>query len=185
MVQAVMEEAVLGYDALDAIAVTRGPGTFTGLRIGLAAARGLALAAGLPLIGLTTLEVIAAEASQRFAGHPIVVAIDARRAQVYAQLFQSDGSPIGEPKAMSPEAAADLFISDDLVFAGDMAERLSALHSGQAIVAPGTGQPDAGVLATCAARHPLPECGRLVAPLYLRAPDATLPGEVKSNGVKP
>jgi len=185
MVQAVMDEAALDYDSLDAVAVTRGPGTFTGLRIGLAAARGLALAAGLPLVGLTTLEVIAAEAEGRLPDHPILVAIDARRGQVYAQLFQADASPVGEPQAMSPEDAVRLIASDQVVLAGDMAERLLALHGGRGVIASGPGQPDAAVLARCVAHRSLPACGVPVSPLYLRAPDATLPGTVKSIEAKP
>lgn len=178
MVQAVMHDASLAYDALDAIAVTRGPGTFTGLRIGLAAARGLALAANLPLFGLTTLEVIAAGARAELPGYPILTAIDARRDQVYAQLFQADGTPVGDPAAMSLAAAADMAGGKDLVCAGDMAEQLAALRNGSCQVAPGTGQPDAAVLAPCAAQRPLPGPGTPVSPLYLRAPDAKLPGGI-------
>ncbi len=182
MVQTVMSEATLEYAALDAVAVTRGPGTFTGLRIGLAAARGLALAADLPLFGLTTLEVIAAEASEQLPDHPILVAIDARRGQVYAQLFEDDGFPIGEPQAMTLDAAAGLAGSDRIVFAGDMAGQMSALRDGLGVVAGGSGQPDAAVLARCAAHRRMPGPGMTVSPLYLRAPDATLPGDIKSTG---
>lgn len=180
MVQAVMDHAAVGYDALDAIAVTRGPGTFTGLRIGLAAARGLALAAGLPLYGLTTLEVIAAEARMQHADLPVLAAIDARRGQVYAQLFEADRTGVGNPQAMSLADAINLIASDSIVFAGDVAGQLSALHDGRGIVADGTGQPDAAVLARCAAQRPLPALGVPVAPLYLRAPDAILPGTTSS-----
>ncbi len=180
MVQAVMDEIARDYHALDAIAVTRGPGTFPGLRIGLAAARGLALAAGLPLVGLTTLEVIAAAANEEQSDHPILAAIDARRGQVYAQLFLADASPVGDPQAMSLEAAAGLVVSDQTIFAGDMAEQLFTLHGGRGDIARGSGQPDAAVLARCAARRPLPACDVPVRPLYLRAPDATLPAGVNS-----
>ena len=182
MVQAVMDEAALDYAALDAIAVTRGPGTFTGLRIGLAAARGLALAAKLPLVGQTTLEVIAAEAIDQHPDCSVLAAIDARRSQIYAQLFEPDGSPIGEPQALSPEAAVRLVDSDRIVFAGDVAGRLLALNGGRGLVASGSGQPDAAVLARRAARRPLPACGTPVAPLYLRPPDAILPGAAKPDG---
>jgi tRNA threonylcarbamoyladenosine biosynthesis protein TsaB len=182
MVQTVMNEAAVEYAALDAIAVTRGPGTFTGLRIGLAAARGLALAAELPLFGLTTLEVIAAEAGEQLPDHPVLVAIDARRGQVYAQLFEADGLPVGEPRAMTLDAAVDLAGSEKIVFAGDMAGQMLALSDGRGVVASGSGQPDAAVLARCAARRPMPVPGLPVSPLYLRAPDATLPGDVNSTG---
>jgi tRNA threonylcarbamoyladenosine biosynthesis protein TsaB len=104
MVKSVMKVAGFEYDMLDGIAVTTGPGSFTGVRIGLATARGLALAAGLPLAGVSTLQALAAgspPAERR--GHRILAALDARRDQVYAQLFEAAGGPAGDPFA----AAAD------------------------------------------------------------------------------
>ena len=107
MVQDVMAEADLAYDALDAIAATVGPGTFTGLRIGLAAARGLALAAGLPLVGVTTLEAIAHGVPESArAGRAVLVVLDARRGQVYAQAFGPDLAPRGQPAAVAPGVGA-------------------------------------------------------------------------------
>lgn len=182
MVQAVMDEADLDYGALDAVAVTRGPGTFTGLRIGLAAARGLALAAERPLFGLTTLEVIAAGARERHPDQPILVAIDARRGQVYAQLFNRAGAPVGAPRAVPLAEAARLGDGGPIVCAGDMAERLATLRDDSSVVAPGPGQPDAAVLAKCAAARPLPARDAVVSPLYLRAPGATLPASSAVGG---
>ena len=80
MVEAVRAEAGLAYDEFDLIAVTVGPGTFTGLRIGLAAARGLALASGVALVGLTTLEVVAWGIPEQVRGaDPVLAVHDARR----------------------------------------------------------------------------------------------------------
>lgn len=184
MVQAVMDEAAITYDALDAIAVTRGPGTFTGLRIGLAAARGLALAAGRPLVGLTTLEVIAAAAADDHPDLPILAAIDARRGQVYAQMFRPGGTSDREPRALSLEAAADLSAGGRIALAGNMAGALKELLDGDAVIAAGTEQPDAAVLAQRVAASPLPAPGVTVTPLYLRAPDAILPNYGKRNGTE-
>ena len=104
MVKTVMKEAAIEFEALDGIAVTQGPGSFTGVRIGLATARGLALAAGLPLAGVTTLQALAAAAAAAAApaerlGHMILALLDARRDQVYGQFFAADGAPAGAPFA--------------------------------------------------------------------------------------
>ncbi|PHQ70660.1 MAG: tRNA (adenosine(37)-N6)-threonylcarbamoyltransferase complex dimerization subunit type 1 TsaB, partial [Sneathiella sp.] len=80
MVQSLMKKAELCYHDLDLIAVTVGPGTFTGLRIGLATARGIALAADKPIVGITSLEALAASVPREIAaGRPIVATADARR----------------------------------------------------------------------------------------------------------
>lgn len=173
MIEAVVAESGLGYGALDAFAVTRGPGTFTGLRIGLATARGLALAAGRPLIGLTTLEVIAAAARDACPDRFVCVMIEARRGEVYCQTFAPDGTAIDQAAPLVPDAALARALAADAVLAGDAAPRLAG-DTGLDI-APGGGGPDAVVLAQCAAALPLPAPGEIVSPLYLRAPDAKLP----------
>jgi tRNA threonylcarbamoyladenosine biosynthesis protein TsaB len=173
MVQDVMAEADLAYDALDAIAATVGPGTFTGLRIGLAAARGLALAAGLPLVGVTTLEAIAHGVPESArAGRTVLVVLDARRGQVYAQAFGPDLAPRGEPAALAPGVAAALVDdADKVLLAGDGVDLVRPRLVGDIAVAPGDGLPDAAVVAALAARRAAVPASR-VAPLYLRAPDA-------------
>src|SRR6185369_1375967 len=87
-----MQSAEIAFSALDRIAVTTGPGSFTGLRVGISAARGLALAAGKPAVGLTTLSAYAAPFVAQAAPDPILSAIDARHDQVYFQLVGGDGS---------------------------------------------------------------------------------------------
>src|SRR5271170_3624703 len=87
----VIKASGIGFDALDRIAVTTGPGSFTGLRVGLAAARGIALAANKPVVGLTTLSAYAAPVVSRNGEHPVVSAIDARHDQVYFQVVSGNG----------------------------------------------------------------------------------------------
>ena len=172
MIEAVLAEADLDYADLDALAVTRGPGTFTGLRIGLAAARGLALATGLPLAGLGTLEVIAAGVPDSFRGRPVLAGIEARRGELYVQVFGNDGRPAGPPQALALEAAVALATDRPVVVAGNAAARLAGALGADALLAPGDGEPDAAVLARLAAALPLPAAGTVVSPLYLRPPDA-------------
>ena len=96
-----------GFAAVDRLAVTVGPGYFTGLRAGLAAARGLALAAKRPLVGITTLAAVAAGVPlEERAGATIVVALDSKRSEAFFQLFSNDLMPAGEPETMAPGAYA-------------------------------------------------------------------------------
>ncbi len=102
---AVMSRAGIGFDALDRIAVTIGPGSFTGIRVGVATARGLALAAGRPIVGVNTLQALTAGAAVDGA---VMAAIDARRGEVYAGVVQHAGAGLlGDPAIMDLQAAAD------------------------------------------------------------------------------
>ena len=173
MVAEVLAEAGLGFAALDLLAVTVGPGAFTGLRIGLAAARGLALASGLPLAGVTTpLAVAAAVPAAERQGRIIVAAVDSRRDEAWVQAFDENLAPRGEVEALLPEQAASRF-SGPVVLVGDAAPRLLALMP-QAMMASSPGWPDAAVVAPLAAE--LWAKGEALAPepLYLRPPDVTL-----------
>jgi len=196
MVEAVLTEAGLWFQDLDRLAVTVGPGGFTGVRIGLAAARGFALAAGLPLVGVTTLETVATGAVTAMhdtagalpPGAALLVGLDAKRADIYGQLFRVGGAaapgplPATDPLARPPGAlvaSVHSCLSDEPLFlAGDMTEPLAAAarDAGLAPV-PVVGaptQPDAGTVAALAAgREGLP--GHATGPLYLRPPDAKLP----------
>lgn len=179
MVTEVMNEAGVAFDGLDLLAATIGPGAFTGLRIGLAAARGMALAAALPCLGVTTLEAVAEGVPdiERDDAH-VLVALDAKRADVYAQLFTSDLEAVCDPIAALPADLAGKMPAGRLIVAGDAAEPvLDALATAgievRASAAPGV--PDATLIAAIAARHWMP--GAVLstpAPLYLRPPDVTL-----------
>jgi tRNA threonylcarbamoyladenosine biosynthesis protein TsaB len=118
MIVGLLDEAGLGWDELDALAVGTGPGTFTGLRIGVATARGLAVARGLPLVGVSTLESLALggiDAVGRgsvdgldLAGVDAVVAvIDARRGEVFAAAWSPDRRPLLQVSAIAPEALGE------------------------------------------------------------------------------
>jgi tRNA threonylcarbamoyladenosine biosynthesis protein TsaB len=105
LIARVMKQAALPFAALDRVAVTSGPGSFTGLRVGLSAARGIALAAGKPAVGLTTLSAYAAPIVSENGAQPVISAIDARHGQVYFQVVSGDGSSLIRPRAGTIEEA--------------------------------------------------------------------------------
>lgn len=164
MVREAMEEANITFSALDRIAVTVGPGSFTGVRVGLAFAKGLALALETPCVGVGTLAALAASltgADRRAA------VIDAGRGSVYLQLFE-DGAELTAPDILALETAAarlaELTPVDHLV--GPQASRLiQSLPAAQAV---DLAAPAAGAIARLGRAAPLVP----PRPLYLRAPDA-------------
>jgi tRNA threonylcarbamoyladenosine biosynthesis protein TsaB len=103
----VMKASGIGFAALDRIAVTTGPGSFTGLRVGLSAARGIALASGKPVVGLTTLAAYAAPIVSQNAGRPVISAIDARHDHVYFQVVSGDGGALILPCVAPIEVALE------------------------------------------------------------------------------
>src|SRR5436305_1980858 len=106
LIARVMKASGVAFAALDRIAATTGPGSFTGLRVGLSAARGIALAAGKPVVGVTTLTAFAAPiVSDNSKPHPVLAAIDARHDHVYFQVIGGDGSSLIKPK-VAPIAEA-------------------------------------------------------------------------------
>jgi tRNA threonylcarbamoyladenosine biosynthesis protein TsaB len=171
LVQEVMSEAGLAFAEIDRIGVTVGPGSFTGLRVGLAFAKGLGLALGKPCIGIGTLEALAA--SDPGPGLTAAV-IDAKRGQVYLQVFQ-DGTPVMAPDVLPVEIGAARLAE---FWAGGLARLVgpgAALLDGVLTGAEAheRAAPDPVALARLAALRPP---GVPARPLYLRAPDAKLPG---------
>lgn len=176
MIQIVLAEADLSWPQIDAIAVTVGPGSFTGVRVGVAAARGFALALDRPVIAATSLEVMAAQALEELSDTPAVfgVVVDARRGEVYLALFDSAGETVFAPAALTPQQAVkEALAKNAALIVGSGAqlvtESAGSGAGGIGAVLPGL-QPDARVLARMALTRP--SCAGPVSPLYLRPPDA-------------
>ncbi|MBR0903066.1 MULTISPECIES: tRNA (adenosine(37)-N6)-threonylcarbamoyltransferase complex dimerization subunit type 1 TsaB [Bradyrhizobium] len=173
LIARVMGSAELGFTALDRIAVTVGPGSFTGLRVGISAARGLALAAGKPAVGLTTLSAYAATIVGQSRSAPVISAIDARHDHVYFQIVAGDGSQLVRPKVASIDEAiaASQFGAPHLVgnAANILAERWPK-DAPQPIAVDAQAAPDIAWVAWLgAAANPDTTPAR---PFYLKAPDA-------------
>ncbi|MEX1147671.1 MAG: tRNA (adenosine(37)-N6)-threonylcarbamoyltransferase complex dimerization subunit type 1 TsaB [Sphingomonadales bacterium] len=185
MVQDVMTTAALPFTDLDLIAVTVGPGAFTGVRIGLAAARGFALAHGVPVVGVTSTEAVAAALfrgadTARLPDH-LAVLHDARRGEIYMQVFahpDPGGIPVASAAAtvIARDRVADALPPGPLAIAGTGVAILRDGFSADSnrILIDEPGYPDARDVAWIAARRG-PSPGP-VRPLYLRPPDAKLPG---------
>ena len=186
IVERVMTQAGLLPAQLDAVAVAVGPGGFTGIRAGLAAAHGIALAVGARLVGVSSFAAVAASLSGAGGGdrRRLLVALDSRRADLYVQLFALDGLiPLAVPQALLPDRLADYVASCagdmPLLIAGDACEAAAGALGGHAAIA-GNSAPDALGVAAAALRQW--QSGAMagatagpVRPLYLRPPDVTLP----------
>ena len=162
---------------LDGIGVTRGPGGFTGIRVALATARGLGLAAARPVVGVTTFAAIAWAVEMPAGMDRLLVLIESRRRDLYAQLFAAPGRAIGEPAALMPEDLPVYAGPGPILLAGDGAARAAAVFGADAALAPGPGRPDAAAVAALAAETLAREGPPATAPtaLYLREADVTLP----------
>ena len=170
MVAQAMAEAGVAFAALERVCVTVGPGSFSGVRVGLAFARGLALALDIPCIGVSGLEALAASTG----GYgKVAAAIDARRGQVYLQLFDR-GQPVAPPEAVGLEVALQrvrAFSAAGPVLLAGTGALLLAPSLGSAALGPE--RPDPVVIARLGRDAPAP--GIPPRPIYLRAPDARLP----------
>jgi tRNA threonylcarbamoyladenosine biosynthesis protein TsaB len=182
LIARVMKESGISFATLDRIAVTTGPGSFTGLRVGLSAARGIALAAGKPVVGLTTLTAYAAPVVSQNGEQPVISAIDARHDQVYFQVVSGDGSSLILPRVGSIDEALDAarFCAPHLVgnAAQILADRWPADVPPPFKVDPQPAPDITWVAWLGAAVNPDTAPAR---PLYLRAPDAKLPKDPLPN----
>ena len=126
VVDGVIRSAGIDYADLGRIGVAVGPGSFTGIRVGVAAARGFGLALGCPVSGVTTLEALAADAVA-LADGPVTVAVQGGRGQIFMQSFDATGMPLGEPGAVAEEDAS---VPDSVMsLAGNAAAALAGDHS--------------------------------------------------------
>ena len=179
LIERTMQSAGLGFEALDRIAVTHGPGTFTGVRIGIAAALGLAFAHGTAVVTYSSLNCIARAAIEalgnEFDADGVAVVRDAKRGSVYIEIADMAGNEVAPPALLAIEEACELVRAKRYVVVGRGRALLAgalididAVLSARAIE--GIEQPDARhMLADAATRQPI----SAPAPLYLRPPDAT------------
>ena len=173
LIARVMDAADVGFADLDRIGVTTGPGSFTGLRVGISAARGIALAASKPAIGLSTLAGFAAPLIAEDDSTHVVVAIDARHDQVYLQVFGLGGRTLVAPRIATLRDATRAAITGPARIVGSAANQVAAAWPKGAeppLSVEHRSAPDIGWIARLAAAAD-DGYGR-PKPLYLRPPDA-------------
>jgi tRNA threonylcarbamoyladenosine biosynthesis protein TsaB len=175
MIVETVAEAGETLHALNAVAVTVGPGAFTGIRIGLAAARGIGLAANIPVVGVTTFAAVAEAVSEADrAGRKLLVLLDSKRGDVFVQQFSSERAAVGAPMILAPDALLRHLTSDSFILAGDgiavVRPHLDAANPDLAY-AVADGPADAFWVAQLAARSVVDRTGLPPTPLYLRAPE--------------
>ncbi len=171
LIARVLEASGADFASIDRIAVTTGPGSFTGLRVGIAAARGLALAAGKPVVGLSTLSAFAAPFLAADASLPVVVAIDARHDHVYLQVWAAGGEVLVTPCVVPIAEAVRLSAVGAPRLTGNAANILANAWQG---LAPPTVEPRAAPDIDWVARAgaAIAEEASPPKPLYLCPPDA-------------
>jgi tRNA threonylcarbamoyladenosine biosynthesis protein TsaB len=173
LIARVMDQAGIDFADIDRIAVTTGPGSFTGLRVGISAARGIALAAGKPAVGLSTLAGFAAPHIAENDSSTVVAAIDARHDHVYLQVFGAGGRSVVPPRIAPIKEAVRAAMGGPARIVGSGAELIAAQWPASEpppMLVEQLGAPDIGWIARLGAAaaegHGPPK------PLYLRAPDA-------------
>lgn len=196
MIGEVMGEASLRFQDLGTIAVTTGPGAFTGLRIGLAGARAIALAVAAPVIGITTFDALARAVPEvELQGRTLVVAVNGKRRDVFYQVFDGDRQALGPGGALDPGNGLDALPAGRLLIAGDGTPQVRAGLEGCEAAGDGPearirfstaiAPPDAVHVAKIGAERQAaggPASPAPPRPLYIRPPDARLPEPRLSRG---
>lgn len=170
VIDAALAAAGKQYPDLGGVAVAVGPGSFTGIRVGVSAARGLALALSIPSTGVSTLDALAGEARAAFPGRPVLVALDARRDEIYVAAYGADDAQPGLPRIVKLPEAVGLARQDAPVLAGNAAGTIAQAAGGGFDIAADAATADIATYARLAVRRGF--SGGKPRPLYLRGADA-------------
>lgn len=160
----VMQEANMGFDQLDAIAVTVGPGTFTGLRVGMACAKGFGLSLDLPVIGLSTLEILAAQNAKNVEKEQMAILIESKRSDFYIQIFDKDAHALSDPQAIEAKDIKAQYADRDVCFFGDALQRFDEAIRQEG----GEGLPTNWNLGDMKPQVPMPEVAVLLAQKHVK-----------------
>lgn len=166
-----LEQAGKTYADLGRIAVSTGPGSFTGVRVAVSAARGFSLALKIPAVGITTLEALAQDTRDALGPRTVLAALDAGRQEIHAALYDEHGAVLREPVVLTLAEAKEIAVSGNLALAGTAARMIADAADVDRTFAfgPVAATSDIGTYARLAAAKEPDERPK---PVYLRAPDA-------------
>ena len=175
LIARVVDAAGVDYAALDRIAVTVGPGSFTGLRVGVAAARGIALAANKPCVGVTTLRALASPYAAADTESTVLAVINARHSHLYFQGFDASGDPLDSPRIVSIDELISSLPTGRIHIIGDAANLIESVWPAEkpSPIFQQNDAPDIAWVARLCARSELAH--ESPKPVYLRAPAAKPP----------
>jgi len=173
MLAEVLDSAKLEYKDVGRMAAICGPGSFTGIRVGLATARGLALGLNIPIIGINALEAIAFQHnnSENDAETPIVVSLDAKRGEVFAQVFSNSGEHMTSPQAVALDQLSDFMPDHPFRIAGSGNQAIINAIGGQSCEVI-SDQTAANIEYVARLAAQMPDDLKKPSPLYLRSADA-------------
>ena len=171
MVQGVLDQGDVGFGTLDAIVTTLGPGTFTGIRIGLSTAKAFGMALDIPIFGISTLQALALSSVGQMDGD-FTVLVETKRQDFYAQIFSRNGVPLNEPMSV---LADDLKIEGAVI--GDAVERYAEAIGDNATIIQGCDviQPEKVIKAFCDVDSRADIYTANLEPIYLRGADVSFP----------
>ena len=169
----VLENANLEYKDVGRIATTVGPGSFTGIRVGLATARGLALGLNIPVIGINALEAIAFQHNRdkNHAKTPIIVTLDAKRGEIFTQIFSSTSEPLTTPQAVALDQIRDFIPDQPIRIAGSGYQTIINAIGAQSYEFL-SDQTAANINDIAKLANQMPVSSNKPSPLYLRSADA-------------
>ena len=171
LIEQTMKVCEVSYFDLDRVAVTLGPGSFTGVRVGIATARAIGTAADIPVVGVKTSEVYAASAPET--DNSILAAIDTKRGDLYVQVFSPDLKPLSDVKVETLEGLPEFIGSSPVTVVGDASRAASHALGELATISAAPSFPDVDQLAKLSSALS-PQLSDLK-PIYARAPEAKIP----------
>jgi tRNA threonylcarbamoyl adenosine modification protein YeaZ len=171
VIQQALDDANVAFADIGAVAVSVGPGSFTGVRVGVSVARGLALALKIPATGVSTLEALAFEARALTGDKPVLTVIDGGRDGIYAAIYDGFGKIVYAPVVAQIDKIVELAVDGVTVLAGSAARRVAEAVPQQSF-AFGPELPTADIAAYAKVALAKGFAGDKPHPLYLRAPDA-------------